>query len=77
MRAEAPVPALDALAAYSGSRRMNLALCRSLDPARRKKEATHPEFGRITVEWIITFFAGHERHHLPQLQAVAAAPIRT
>ena len=49
---------------------MNLALCRSLTPEQRARTFTHPEHGPVTVEWVMTFFAGHERHHLPQLEAI-------
>jgi uncharacterized damage-inducible protein DinB len=71
MEAEAPVSALDALDAYVAVRRMNLALCRSLDAARLARPVRHPEVGEITVEWIVAFFAGHERNHLPQIETIA------
>jgi len=71
MAVEAPVTALDALDAYLALRRMNLATCRSLTAMQRARAFTHPEFGRITVEWLIGWCAGHERHHLPQIEAVA------
>jgi hypothetical protein len=74
MAVEAPVSALDALAAYAGMRRMNLALCRSLDAVQRAKLVRHPEHGVITVEWIVAFFAGHERNHLAQFETIAAPP---
>jgi hypothetical protein len=70
MRAE---PALDgraALAAYLAVRQLNLALCRSLTPAQRARTFRHPEVGDVDVEWLMTFFAGHERNHLPQLEAI-------
>ncbi len=73
MAVEAPVGALTALDAYVGMRRMNLALCQSLDAAERARAARHPEFGDITVEWIIAFFAGHERNHLAQFETIAAS----
>jgi hypothetical protein len=71
MAAEPQGSALAALDAYTSMRRMNLGLCRTLDAAQRAKAVTHPEFGDVTVGWIITFFAGHERNHLPQLEAIA------
>jgi len=71
MAVEAPAQALEALDAYVGLRRMNLALCRSLTPHQRSRAFTHPEFGQIDVEWLITWCAGHERNHLPQIEAVA------
>jgi hypothetical protein len=71
MRIEPNVGGRAALAAYLGLRQLNLALCRSLTPEQRARTFTHPEFGTITVDWVIVFFAGHERNHLPQLEAVA------
>jgi hypothetical protein len=50
---------------------MNLALCRSLTAAQRAKTFTHPEFGVLDVNWMMAWAAGHERNHLPQIEAVA------
>ena len=72
MGVEAPVPALAALDAYVAMRRMNLALCRTLDATQRARTAKHPEFGDVSVEWIIAFFAGHERNHLAQIETIGA-----
>jgi uncharacterized damage-inducible protein DinB len=66
-------PALDgraALEAYLALRQLNLALCRRLTPQQRSRVVTHPERGPVTVEWLMTFFAGHERNHLPQLETI-------
>jgi uncharacterized damage-inducible protein DinB len=71
MTVEPRVSALDALDAYTAMRRLNLSLCRSLDATRLAKPVTHPDFGVVSVEWIMTFFAGHERNHLPQVLAVS------
>jgi hypothetical protein len=71
MRVEPPMPALTALDAYLGMRRMNLQLCRALTPDQRKRTLTHPEFGVIDIDWLLAWCAGHERHHLPQLEAIA------
>ena len=71
MRSEPAAEASDALAVYFAVRRMNLALCRTLTPAQRAKPLTHPDHGPIDVQWVMTMFAGHERHHLPQIEAVA------
>ncbi len=70
MAVEPKVDGHAALAAYLVLRQMNLALCRSLTPGQRARTFTHPEQGTVTVEWVMTFFAGHERHHLPQLEAI-------
>jgi hypothetical protein len=72
MRIEPTAAAGDALALYLALRRMNLALCRTLTPAQRATPLMHPEHGSIDVEWVMTMFAGHERHHLPQFAAIAA-----
>ena len=72
MMVEPTIPALAALDAYTGLRRMNLALCQALRPAHRAKRVLHPEFGEITVDWIIAFFAGHERNHLLQIETIGA-----
>jgi uncharacterized damage-inducible protein DinB len=73
MRAEPRVDGHSALVAYLGLRQMNLALCRSLTPEQRGRTFTHPEHGEVSVDWVMTFFAGHERHHLPQLEAISKA----
>ena len=59
-----------ALDAYLAVRRINLALCRALTPQQRARTFVHPERGPVTVDWVMTFFAGHERNHLPQLEAI-------
>jgi uncharacterized damage-inducible protein DinB len=71
MKVESSVDAASALAAYVGLRRMNLAFFRSLTPAQRAHRFQHPERGQIDVNWIITALAGHDRHHLPQFEAIA------
>jgi hypothetical protein len=70
MRIAPPMPALTALDAYLGMRRLNLQICRALTADQRKRTLSHPEFGTIDVEWLLGWCAGHERHHLPQLEAI-------
>ena len=72
MKIENTIDAAAALAAYTGLRRMNLAFFRGLTPEQRAHRFRHPERGEIDVEWIITALAGHDRHHLPQFEAIAA-----
>ena len=62
--------ALDAFAAIS---RMNGALFEGLSQADRETAMSHPEYGSITVDWIIHLLPGHQIHHLAQLQTIAAA----
>jgi len=41
--------------------------------AQRARPLAHPDYGRIDVEWVMTMFAGHERHHLPQFEQVRSS----
>jgi hypothetical protein len=74
MARETGLDAETALAAYLGLRKVNLRLVQSLTPADREKAFTHPERGLLDVNWLLVMLAGHERHHLPQLEAIAAGP---
>ena len=71
MKMENIVGGATACAAYLALRRMNLEFFRSLTPAQRGHRFRHPERGEIDVNWIITALAGHDRHHLPQLETAA------
>ena len=73
MRVEEHLDARSALDAYLAVRGMNLAMCRRLTPAHHARTFTHPELGTIDVEWVIRMFAGHERHHLLQLETIHRA----
>jgi uncharacterized damage-inducible protein DinB len=68
--AEPAADGRDSLAAYLALRRMNLALCRALTPEQRARGFRHPQMGDVNVEWVMTFFAGHERSHLGQLEMI-------
>jgi hypothetical protein len=72
MKIESSTDGPTALAAYFALRRMNLAFFRTLSPAQRAHRFQHPERGEIDVNWIITALAGHDRHHLPQFEAIAS-----
>jgi hypothetical protein len=60
--------ALDAFLALAV---MNAALFASLSPADRETTLTHPEYGSLTVDWIVHQMAGHQIHHLRQLEAIS------
>ena len=60
--------ALEALTAMSA---MNRALFASLSDAVRATPFTHPEYGTISVDWLIHQMAGHQIHHLEQLEVIA------
>jgi len=59
-----------ALDAYLALRRLNLALFKGLTPAQRKRTFTHPEYGALTPDWVASQLAGHDIHHLKQLQLI-------
>jgi hypothetical protein len=61
--------ALDALVAANA---MNCALFDTLSPADRVSSFSHPEYGALTVDWVIHQMAGHLIHHLKQLEAIGA-----
>jgi hypothetical protein len=61
----------DALDAFLGLAAMNIGLFASLSPADRAATLSHPEYGSLTVDWIIHQMAGHQIHHLKQLDAIA------
>jgi DinB family protein len=62
--------ALDALLAMSA---MNAALYGSLSAADRAAAFSHPEYGALTIDWLIHQSAGHLLHHLAQLETIASA----
>jgi hypothetical protein len=70
MAAEHDADGLAALEAYLALRRLNLGLARRLTPDQRRRTCAHPDFGTIDVEWLLVQVAGHERHHLPQLEQI-------
>jgi len=61
----------DALDAFLGTAAMNIALFASLSEADRAIALSHPDYGSLTVDWIIHQMAGHQIHHLKQLDAIA------
>ena len=61
----------DALDAFLGLAAMNIALFASLSGVDRAVSLSHPEYGSLTVDWIIHQMAGHQIHHLKQLEAIA------
>jgi len=60
-----------ALNAFLALAAMNLALFASLSPADRETPLTHPEYGALSVDWIVHQMAGHQIHHWKQLDAIA------
>ena len=62
-----------ALDAYTALRRLNAAMFRGLTPEQRARTFTHPEYGTLTVEWVANQMAGHDIHHLKQIESVRPA----
>ena len=61
--------ALDALLALMT---MNRTFFDGLSPADLATTLSHPEYGTLTVDWILHQLAGHQIHHLAQIEQIAA-----
>lgn len=59
-----------ALDAYTALRRLNLAMFKGMTPALRRRPFIHPDFGRLTPDWVAAQLAGHDIHHLKQLKQI-------
>jgi hypothetical protein len=57
-----------ALDAYVVLRRFNLAMWRAVTPKQLARPFTHPEYGELTVGWIMAQMAGHDLHHFKQFE---------
>lgn len=68
MTREAGLSGPDAADAFITLGRMNTAFFAGLSAADRQTPFTHPEYGPLTVDWLIYQMAGHQIHHLKQLE---------
>jgi hypothetical protein len=68
---ESSLSGREAANSYIAISRMNAALYAGLSDVDRQTPLTHPEYGALTVDWIIHQMAGHQIHHLKQLEVVA------
>lgn len=64
------IDARTALETYLTLRRLNLGMFRALTPDQQNRGFQHPEYGELTVGWIMAQMAGHDIHHLKQLEQV-------
>ena len=71
MAHDTAISGADALNALVAMSVMNRALFASLSAADRATPFTHPEYGSISVDWLIQQMAGHQIHHLRQLETIA------
>jgi uncharacterized damage-inducible protein DinB len=70
MPIDAGADARTALGAYTALRAMNLAMWKRLSTRDLDRPFSHPEYGDLTVGWIMAQMAGHDIHHLKQLEQV-------
>jgi len=59
--------------AYLSASRMNRAFFETLSEADLSTSFSHPEYGSLTVDWIRHQTAGHQLHHLKQLEEIHRA----
>jgi uncharacterized damage-inducible protein DinB len=72
MLLDADADAATSLAAYEGLRALNLSLIARLTKADLERPFTHPERGPMVAGEIPALMAGHELHHVPHFEAIAA-----
>ena len=70
MALDEPTEARTALDAYVALRKLNVEMWRRLTPAQLARPFQHPEYGALTVGWIMAQIAGHDLHHLRQIERV-------
>ena len=59
-----------ALDTYVALRRLNVAMFKGLSATQRQRTFTHPEYGQLNADWVAAQLAGHDIHHLKQLQQI-------
>jgi hypothetical protein len=74
MANEGSVTGAAALAALVAMNSVNREFFQSLTPAQRATPFSHPEYGALTVDWLIHQMAGHLQHHVQQLEQVGKQP---
>jgi hypothetical protein len=67
---ESDLSGVAAANAYLATSRMNVALFETLSEADLSTHFSHPEYVSLTVSWILHQTAGHQIHHLKQLEEI-------
>ncbi|MGH9309866.1 MAG: DinB family protein [Vicinamibacterales bacterium] len=67
---DGPADALTALDVYTTLRSLNVVMFAALTPEQRMRSFAHPEYGTVTIWWIAAQMAGHDIHHLKQLESI-------
>ena len=62
-----PAPSL---AILGGVHKRLTILLESLQPDQFARTAQHPEWGPVTVEWLVQMYAWHSRHHVGHIKQV-------
>jgi len=71
LKRDGSLGAREALDAFVATAAMNRAFFAGLSATDRAKTLSHPEYGSLTVDWILNQMAGHQIHHLKQLEQIA------
>jgi DinB superfamily len=71
MARESTTSGREALDAFLAVGAMNRSLFEALSASDRAMTLSHPEYGSLTVDWILHQMAGHQIHHLKQLEMIA------
>ena len=66
-------PISEALDLFEASRRANVRMLRSVDPALLDNFGMHAERGRESITHLVRLYAGHDRNHLRQIEALLKA----
>jgi len=69
---ERAMSAHTAVQVFAALRGWNVVLLNSLPSDAFSKPVTHPERGDMTLQTIVETMAGHDLHHIRQLQAIAS-----
>jgi len=70
MTCDAGLSGREALDAFVAIAMMNRSMFRALSAERRATAFSHPEYGNLTIDWMIQQMAGHQIHHLKQIEQI-------